>query len=294
MTIAANKVVVGYDTSEESAHAVRWGATVAKRREAPLVVLCATGWVKPPAGMDTLTESGDRLAQRTADKGAAIAREHEPDIEVEPIGVQNTAIGALESYSLESQLIVLGHRGAGALRLGRLGSVAFAIANHVSCPVAVVRSVPRALPTAEYPSVVAVDGSKQGDVALDRAARWADESGSLLRIVTAWRTPLVHPWSSISIDEDNKVNREASRKAEESAREVAERAEERARAAFPGLKTEVVVDEGRPAEVIVDASRDASLVIVGARGRGDFASLILGSVSREVIEHAEGAVYVVR
>lgn len=294
MVIAANKVVVGYDTSEESRHAVTWAAIAANRRQVPLVVLCATGWVSPPAGMKGLEVSGEQLAYRTAEQGAQIARETVEGIEVEVVGVQNTPLAALTDFSMEAQLIVVGHRGAGALRMGQLGSVAFGVVHHANCPVAVIRGEPRELPTEQRPSVVAVDGSKQSDIALDRAAQWANESASLLRIVSAWRTPLVHPWSSIAVGDDNKVNREASRRAREAAEEVVDRAEERVLAAYPQLRVEKVTGEGRAAEVIVDAAQDASLVIIGARGRGDFASLVLGSVSREVIEHADCAVYVVR
>lgn len=294
MVLVENKVVVGYDTSEESKRAVAWAAVVANRRKAPLMVLAATGWVRPPAGMTGLSVSGDMLAQRTAEEGAQLARAAVEGLDVEAVGVQNTALAALKNLSVEAQLLVVGHRGAGALRLGQLGSVAFAIVNEAKCPVAVIRSEPRSLPSDTIPSVVAVDGSTHSDAALERAALWAHESGTLLRIVSAWRTPLVHPWSSLSVDEDNHVNREASRKAHEAATEVVERAKQRVLEQYPDLKVETVLGEGRPAEVIVDASRDASLVIIGARGRGDLTSLLLGSVSREVIEHAECAVYVVR
>lgn len=292
--MAANNVVVGYDTSPESRHAVTWAALAAERRQAPLVVLSATGWVRPPAGMQGLSVSGEQLAYRTAEEGAKLAREAAPNITVEAVGAQNTALAALESFSMEAQLIVVGHRGAGALRWGQLGSVAFAIANHANCPVAVIRNEPRSLPTAEFPSVVAVDGSRHSLVALEKAAAWASETASLLRIVNAWRAPLVHPWSSFAVAEDNRMNLEAARRAEASASEVVDQARAQVMAKYPDLNVETVIDEGRPAEVIVDAAKDASLIIIGARGRGDVASLLLGSVSREVIEHADCAVYVVR
>lgn len=294
MTMAHKYVVVGYDGSKESDNAVTWAARAARRRGAELLVVAATGWVKPPPEVAGLIVSGENLAQRVADVGAEVARKEAGEIVVEARGVQNTAVAALTGYSHEAELIVVGHRGAGALRLGQIGSVAFATVNQAKCPVAVIRGEPGELPHASLPSVVAVDGSKHSDVALDRAARWAAESASPLRIVSAWRTPLVHPWSSIAIDEGNKVNREASVRAREEAQRVAERAQERVQAAHPDLEVELIVEEGRAAEVIVAASTGASLVIVGARGRGDLASIVLGSVSREVIEHAHSPVYVVR
>ena len=50
---------------------------------------------------------------------------------------------------------------------------------------------------------------------------------------------------------------------------------------------------GYPAQALVDAAKDSDLLVVGARGGGGFGSLVLGSVSNQVVHHASCPVVVV-
>jgi nucleotide-binding universal stress UspA family protein len=61
-----------------------------------------------------------------------------------------------------------------------------------------------------------------------------------------------------------------------------------------GFGIEKRVEQGEPATVLIGQSRDADLLVVGSRGHGGFASLLLGSVSQVCAQHAACPVVIVR
>jgi nucleotide-binding universal stress UspA family protein len=141
--------------------------------------------------------------------------------------------------------------------------------------------------------VVGLDGSEASRAALAWALDEAKVRGSILRAVHAWMIPAMGsgeaPWALIPPGSYVDVSGEEIEKAAHDAleRELAEAGPD------AGVTVERHVEEGPAAEVIVDASKDADLIVVGTRGRGAIATLVLGSTSQAVIHNAGRPVVVV-
>jgi len=61
-----------------------------------------------------------------------------------------------------------------------------------------------------------------------------------------------------------------------------------------GVEIETRIEQGSAASILIDESQDAELLVVGSRGHGGFASLMLGSVSQQCAQHAACPVVIVR
>ena len=138
--------------------------------------------------------------------------------------------------------------------------------------------------------VVGVDDSEGAKVALRFALEEAKLRGATLRAVHAWQFGSIGA-SGIEgaypvIGADLSDLHHAAEAALEAAVEevVSDRGE-------VGVERRVV--EGAAASVLVDESRDAELLVVGSRGRGGIAGLLLGSVSQQCAHHAACPVVIV-
>ena len=129
--------------------------------------------------------------------------------------------------------------------------------------------------------VVGLDGSDCATNALEWAASNVEGRGSSLELVTAWQTPVAgaYPMSSpVTVVIDDTEFHDAA------AHDVAEVAA----GLGPRLTLPVTasVGHGGPAQVLLEASESAALLVIGSRGRGGFARLLLGSTSTQCATHA--------
>ena len=295
-SLTGREVVVGFDGSPPSASAVRWAATEAVRLGAPLrVVYAADDAGLPRWGLRTAAGAPDlaTMSGRMAARGAELARSVEPGIAVHAVGAIGGAAAQLVAESAEASLVVVGRRPRGSFQPGVLGSVSFAVAMHARCPVVVVQEDGERHPGDNgSPVVVGVDGSRQSQAALTLAAEFAHAWHAPLHVVSAWQVPVREPWSELFGGGPDFAD--VAEAAEAAAREEVGIAVDRLVREHPELEVSGRVLEGPAVDALVQASAGAGLLVVGSRGHGGFAGMMLGSVSHAVLRGAQSPVAVVR
>jgi len=137
------------------------------------------------------------------------------------------------------------------------------------------------------PVVVGVDGSEESLRAVEWAAREANRQGAALRIVSA---PAMPPRMWVSSPAPAGVAKALG----DVPRRALGEAITRAREVAPGLLVDTDLLAGPPAQMVTASGSGALMLVVGARGAGGFAAMLLGSVSRYAAMHASCPVAVVR
>ncbi|MEU5591804.1 universal stress protein [Streptomyces sp. NPDC020298] len=133
--------------------------------------------------------------------------------------------------------------------------------------------------------VVGVDGSSSSYEALRWAVRYAGLVGGTVDAVAVWELPGLYGWSTAAVDMD--VDEEETRQ-----RMRQELTGVLGADAADAVRTHVV--HGNAADVLLRAAEGAEVLVVGSRGRGGFARVLLGSVSQHVSQHASCPVVIVR
>jgi nucleotide-binding universal stress UspA family protein len=296
MIASQGPVVVGFDDSPAAESAVDWAAIEAVHRDRTLIVLYASrlpGLNRPEVTVGGHSEELERLAQAIAEVGVARAEAADPEVRAEPMPISTSAAAALTEASTKASLLVLGGRARSGLSDTLLGTVQLSVAAHAQCPVVVVPPGYDYEADSAHPVVVGVDGSDGSIRAAQVAGEAASRRNARLSVVAAWRTPPVEQWSRFNVV-DEQWHREMRAAARAAAAESVATAVDLVTAQYPTVEVDEVVAEGRPSVVLAQESTGAGLLVVGSRGRGDLASLLLGSVGRNLIHLAECPLEIVR
>ncbi|GHE74634.1 universal stress protein [Streptomyces spiralis] len=262
-------VVVGVDGSSSSNAAVVQAAREAQRRSAKLRVVHAFSWPVGPMYAPLDPSPLNHLAH----DAAQLARSVAPGVEVAGTVMIGGAVSVLTAESRAADLVVVGSRGMGGFIGMLLGSTAVSLAAHGECPVMVVREET----DHTGPVVLGVDGSPHGEEAIEFAFAEAALRKTEIVALHAWLPD--HAPAGTGMESAERLPALA----------LAGRGER-----YPDVTVRQDVVSGETREVLIEASRTAQLIVVGARGRGGFSGLLLGSVSQALLHHAHCPVTVVR
>ena len=133
--------------------------------------------------------------------------------------------------------------------------------------------------------VVGIDGSPTSINALRWAARYASLTGEKIEVVVVWDWYKSPGWYTPVL---------AGLDPERDAKHVLEKTLVEIESEWPGLSMTSRLVEGNPCPILSEASKDASMLVVGSRGLGEFAGMLLGSVSQYCVTHAHCPVLVYR
>lgn len=288
----AGRIVVGIDGSPESAAALDWAiARAALGRQdldlvhaySPPVDFSFYGYqsVAGPGTVQWLTDDSRELLK------AAEAHVHEvaPTLTCTVKSDMGPAAALLAVVADGADAIVVGRRGLGAAKSALLGSVSNRMTVEAPCPVIVVGDGP--LPTTG-PIVVGVDGSDFALAALRYAVAEAAVRNTTVRAVTAYRT------STPPVATDPELMRRLRAAQAAKADDILAHAVEHVRTPQnQSVSIEQVSVKGRPADAILGRAEDAQLIVVGPHGKGLVRRVLLGSVTRRVLQDADRPVAVI-
>ena len=283
-----SRICVGVDGSPASQSALRWAAAEAAAHNAELHVIHAYEWrvagdrVQIPEGIaDLATSEAESVVETAVEQARAAA----PGVNVRGEAVLNTAGDMLVKASGLFDLTVLGSRGRGGFSSLLLGSVSQHVATHAVGPVVVVRGRPDAV---VGPIVVGVDGSPASEHAVRLAFEEAAARGLGVLAVRVY----VPRYAGLGVDISVPVENPVVRREEELSDLFDDIAPWREK--YPDVSVRTVAVDGHTADVLIGLSSSSQLVVVGTRGHGGFAGLLLGSVGLQLLHHADCPVLVAR
>uniref|UniRef100_A0AAU1ZSB2 Universal stress protein n=1 Tax=Streptomyces sp. NBC_00093 TaxID=2975649 RepID=A0AAU1ZSB2_9ACTN len=283
-------ITAGVDGTPESHAALDWAAREAVRRNLTLRVLHAWQLVPDQAFGAASRETHDAWVREGVDEAARTVAERHPELDVTVDVIEGSTTHTLAEAAAESELLVLGSRGHGALVGFLLGSVGQHVIAESTRPVVLVRAEDRASDEAGGREVVV---GQHGDPeesapALRFAFEAAAARGASVRAVRAWSLPPLFAYSPGSL----KLLDEAGGMEPYEKNALAAALEpwiER----FPDVPVTQHVEMGSAGEVLLSVASRAQLLVVGRRARRSAVGARIGSVAHGVLHHAHCPVAVV-
>lgn len=244
-----NRIVVGFDGSQPSEHALTWAAGAAAARGLGLHILAARDGENSP---DLAAEAVDRI------------RAQHPDLPVTGSAPVGSPRYLLAEASEQAAVVVVGNRGRSRWRAAILGTTSLSTAMHSACPVVIMRGNEVAVsPPGRI--VVGVDGSGPSADAIDHALAVAADQAHI---------NLVMAWSTAASDDQIPPFADDILRRTLGDRDIS------------GINLTLSARAGHPVDVLSQLSGDADLLVIGRRGAEGFAGLAMGSTAAHVLNEA--------
>jgi nucleotide-binding universal stress UspA family protein len=284
-------IVVGIDDSPAAKVALDWAAREAELRNVGLTLVHAVSpnfatsldTTLPPGLAQWQKEHGRRLLDEALKTVEQASRRGGP-AEVHSELFSSAAVPTLIDLSKDAELMVMGWRDSGRWPGRVLGSVSSGLLRHAHCPVAIIHDEDPLMP---HPGQAAVLVGIDGSPASELATAVAFDEASLRNVDLV----ALHAWSDADVSEWPGVDWPATQSVAEQvlAERLAGWQEE-----YPDVNVRRIVVCDQPARQLVERSKEAQLLVVGSRGRGGFAGMLVGSVSETVAQLARMPVIVAR
>ncbi|MER6331964.1 universal stress protein [Streptomyces sp. NPDC001034] len=272
-------IVVGVDPDRAHRMAPAWAADEASRRRLPLRLVHVEGVPTPGDRKEAVPPSWEgwnaalhEAGKQVLEEAAEFVTARHPELEVDTLLAEGDPVWTLCEQSRDASSLVLGSRHLSRRReVFGSASIALPVMARTHCPLVVVPEPEHITQDRPY-YVVGVDGSERSAAAVDVAFEEAALRGAGLRALLVWEHGPLRVFDE-------------SGPQEESRRLLSEIVAGR-QARYPEVDLRHELVAGHPVQVLTEASAHALGLVVGTRGRGGFAGMLLGSVSQGVLHHA--------
>jgi nucleotide-binding universal stress UspA family protein len=272
--------IAAYDGSPASRAAVQFAVELAKVQDAEVSAVHVYPRVTHTGLRGSVFDSDLQASLR--ESGTALMEGLDVDGVAHRVLAMGSPAQALHELAEAegATLLVVGTTHHGRVGRAVVGSVASKLLHGAPCPVLVV---PADRPQRPIRTVaVAYDEGAQASAALREGERLARLLGARLQIVAALEAHVYPGPVVVATSELDELLRG----------ELATRVQERANA-ISDVDVEIHVTTGPATQAVVRVARDADLLITGSRGYGPVHSVLVGSVSKYLVDHAPCPVLVV-
>jgi nucleotide-binding universal stress UspA family protein len=272
------RIVVGYDGKPDSLAALSWAVKTGSLLGEAVVATIIVDPRETPRGVawpESYWEDIEDKAREVFAQWPAVSATVERH-------VGHMVPRLLESAG-DGSMLVVGSKGHSIVSEMVLGSVSQSTARHATVPVVVVRS-PQNPESGRI--VVGADGSEPSTRALKFACQLAERTGDKVILMRAWSpsTVVMDRYGHLPLASDDTIA-----EAESALGWIVDSS----RAAHPDVPIEGEIYAGAAERGLIDASSNASMVVLGSRGHTAVGAVLLGSVSKAVIQKAHCPVAVV-